>query len=674
MGLNRRDFLQRAGLTLFSLGAIDRLFLAQINREAVALSAFEGRKLALLIGINRYQNVPELKGCVQDLEIQKQLLVHRFGFSPDNILTLKDQEASRENIITAFQKQLKETVQPGDFIFVHFSGYGAKVPGNDGDPSIAAIVPVDGVITSKNASVNNLIAVATLEQLIRSLNAAQNLLLLDTGFEPSKKPTSLYWQSRTYPKAFETTLNPSELALQEQLQVNLSQRSLARNVVPTMAAAEVSRGVEIQWHGASAGLLTTLLAQYLWAIAPNGTPEAVRDFLQVCYAQFQLRANLLPVTTKAARPFYVVMANSPQVAVGSVISQDGKSFNVCLGGLSLDILQAIATGSIFYSVNDPKIKLQLTNQSGLFGKVKALNPELLPKVGHLLRESQRILPRHLNLKVALSNNLSRIEKVDATSAFANVLEVATMVSVPEYADYVYGTGYQLFSAAGQRIQTLMVAEANETVKSAVIHLKPRFEQLLAVKWLNLLSNETSTKLSVAIALSRQGKSVLRLAEKSFPAEQGNGDAFKMLKVTFQDKLQYEFTNQGDQELYVVGFAVSPYQELYLLTPTDVLQLPPAAQSIVPKLMLEPLRPVGYWEIQWVCSSQPLQRIQEFLDKLPHNEADPLKLEQPLSLIRTLLLDLHDVTDSSSENDQEFYHLSTDKWASVGFYYEVTEMQ
>ena len=62
------------------------------------------KKLALLIGVNDYTKGPaswDLRGCVNDVKMTREVLINKYGFPPDNIKTLVDAEATAKNIIAA---------------------------------------------------------------------------------------------------------------------------------------------------------------------------------------------------------------------------------------------------------------------------------------------------------------------------------------------------------------------------------------------------------------------------------------------------------------------------------------------------------------------------------------------------------------------------------------------
>jgi len=87
-------------------------------------------KWALLIGINHYlhaDKVSPLEGSLNDVEAMRQVLVGKFEFPPENILVLKDSQATHAAIINAIQTHLIAKAQPGDIVVVHYSGHGSQM-------------------------------------------------------------------------------------------------------------------------------------------------------------------------------------------------------------------------------------------------------------------------------------------------------------------------------------------------------------------------------------------------------------------------------------------------------------------------------------------------------------------------------------------------------------------
>ncbi len=57
----------------------------------------------------------------------KQVLIGKFEFPPENILMLKDEQATRAGIINAIQSHLIAKAQAGDIVVFHYSGHGSQM-------------------------------------------------------------------------------------------------------------------------------------------------------------------------------------------------------------------------------------------------------------------------------------------------------------------------------------------------------------------------------------------------------------------------------------------------------------------------------------------------------------------------------------------------------------------
>ncbi|RSL48399.1 hypothetical protein CEP53_009554 [Fusarium sp. AF-6] len=93
----------------------------------------QGRKSALLIGINKYSSPPlaDLRGCLSDVVATERFLTEVAGIS--NITKLisppdspNDRLPTLSNILHAF-KTLADNAKPGDFIYIHYSGHGTRL-------------------------------------------------------------------------------------------------------------------------------------------------------------------------------------------------------------------------------------------------------------------------------------------------------------------------------------------------------------------------------------------------------------------------------------------------------------------------------------------------------------------------------------------------------------------
>ncbi|MBV5260752.1 caspase family protein [Synechococcus moorigangaii CMS01] len=656
MTWRRRDFLQALGLTCGALG-FSACLPPAVSQSAQALRQFQGRKLALLIGIDHYGQGFDLGGAAQDLKIQKNLLVHHFGFNAADVLTLQDEQATLTRLRQLFQVDLKALVQPEDLLFVHFSGYGTRLQGQiESFPALVLPDP-DGP---------QAIALGILQQFLSILNPAQAILVLDTSFDPATRPPAAYWRPRTYPST--TTV---AIAQDTETQ-SLSSYGRGRSPLIQLVAAAQGITPEIQINGAMAGLFTAALGEYLTACAPLGTVALGQTSLMARLPQDESQPATLEFTGTKSNRLYGVSPKMTLPATGTIVTQTATGLELYLGGLAPEIFQAIAPGSEFVARTETAPSLQLNSKTGVFGQSKTVTPGLT--LGTPLQETKRHLPRNLTLKIALAEDLSRIERVDATSAFASIGPVASVSSPLDWVDYVFEANYQLTTITGKTVPGVVPAsDANEAIKSSVIRLQPRLEQLLALKWLRLLVNGSSTQLPLKCQLQRRDRFSTVLTEKMTPLglaavpEKSN----PLPSFLLAEKGLFHLENTGTQPLFGVGFAQSPKQELFLLTPKEGFVLTPAAPSMA--LEFAALRPLGRWQTYWIVGDRPFGQFQEQLTQLFGDlETIPQKLEKPLPLIQALLSDLQETPTAGTESNKENYIFSTRRWAGLPFAYVVAE--
>jgi hypothetical protein len=93
-----------------------------------------GRARALLIAINEYQSedIPDLRGALNDLAKMRHVLMSRHGFRDENIHVLTDQAATRAGILAALEEFVAGT-GPDDVVYIHYSGHGSQVEDLNGD-------------------------------------------------------------------------------------------------------------------------------------------------------------------------------------------------------------------------------------------------------------------------------------------------------------------------------------------------------------------------------------------------------------------------------------------------------------------------------------------------------------------------------------------------------------
>ncbi|KAI7866353.1 caspase domain-containing protein [Spinellus fusiger] len=102
------------------------------------LSNCQGRKRALLIGINYTGTSNQLNGCVNDVNNVKDFLISLYGFKENDMVILTDDQETpafiptRENILAGMDWLVHDN-QPNDSFFFHYSGHGGSVVDLNGD-------------------------------------------------------------------------------------------------------------------------------------------------------------------------------------------------------------------------------------------------------------------------------------------------------------------------------------------------------------------------------------------------------------------------------------------------------------------------------------------------------------------------------------------------------------
>ena len=413
--MKRRDFFKRAGWILATLGISEAEWIKLGDRVSLVIASPLNRKLALLVGINQYPGNSPLAGCLTDVELQKELLIHRFGFVESDILILTDKQATRTGIESAFLSHLTTQARNGDTVVFHFSGYGRRLQlGND--------LNTNSLVTSDDGVDNDLTEDA-IALLLQSLSTPDITTILDTGFLPSIAPS--YLKVRSLPGLAQWQLTEVELAFQQELKNK--QKVVPK---PTIISAIANDGlaVEGQWTGFSAGLFTYALTQYLWEATPTNTVQF----------SFSKVAAISQTQVKSAD------------GVITAVEANNKTAQLWLGGLPPTVLEYYKENSQLQVLGEDLTQLQVRSRNGLKAIAQVIGDNPV-QIGQLVREAIRVLPRNVSLNVALDPSLERIEKVDATSAFAAIPRVSLVTTTGLPIDYLFGripdpaSGYGLFS-------------------------------------------------------------------------------------------------------------------------------------------------------------------------------------------------------------------------------------
>jgi Domain of unknown function (DUF4384) len=413
------------------------------------------------------------------------------------------------------------------------------------------------------------------------------------------------------------------------------------------------------------------------------------------------------------------MLNAPADGAVTAIEDGGKTVQLYLAGLPPEVLECCGA-SVFASVASETQLLVLRGRTGFSAKAQILESparneaQLTP--GLLVREAIRVLPRNISLTVALDSGLERIERVDATSAFATVPQVSA-VTGEQSADYRFGrmpettvaqiasgqepvmyqSRYGLFSL-GQTLIPHTDGDGGEAVKVAVQRLTPQLKTLLAVKLLRLTANESSSQRAVRAVLATLAPQARMAAvrepmraDRSYPfvpvsAETEKSGSLKMLSLTEGSRIQYRLYNDGDRPVYFVVFSSDSAGRLLVLNSDPKNAVGELPRAIEPGENLSVpgagaygwsvSGPIGLVETQIIFSENPFDRTLAALEGGMQQLRDALPIRvllNPLKVVRAVLEDLHAASIPGVMNagiSTDDFALDVNVWATLSFVYRI----
>ncbi len=484
---NRRRFLQAAGTTLATIGLSQFDFLRQTNRYGRVLAQDTPRKLALLVGINQYATTSSLRGCLNDVEMQRELLIHRYGFNPSDIVEVWDKASSadlqptRDNILRAFKEHLIAQAHPGDVVVFHFSGHGSRIRDLSEFDSEACntlddchlngtLVPNDPIANPQETGIVKDIMGRSLFLLTRAIDTDNVTMVLDSCH--SGAGTRGNTVVRSLPREDSQVIfqaSPEEIDLQRQLVVDLK---LSQEEFEAARIAGIANGIAIgsarreqlaldyAFDGFSAGAFSYLLTRYLWQL--SGSEAAGTTYVNLARSTRSLAEGhpqdpiieYEPGTNNEEKPLYFIDPARPS-AEAVITDITGSVVSFWLGGVSSQNVSATdtiftvlgANGEVILQEDGEPLQIQQDNRSELTGSGFVVNGDSSQlQVGQLLRE--RVVGIPLNPKLTLGLDPSLGEDTDTarttleTALIANSVNRLEVVDVnpdaPVSIDYILG--------------------------------------------------------------------------------------------------------------------------------------------------------------------------------------------------------------------------------------------
>jgi hypothetical protein len=670
--IKRRQFLQFSGSALATLGLSQLDIVQQGNRHARVLAQSTPRKLALLVGIDQYQDAP-LQGCVTDVNLQKQLLIHRFGFKENDILLLTNKQATRQGILTAFEEHLIKQAKPGDVVVYHFSGHGSQVrdPDCDVPPDClnSTFVPIDSSPLGEGG-VQDIMG-HTLFLLMHALQTENVTAVLDSchsggGTRGNFRVRSLFDAASLTRNGGSQKAVDAEQAYQQQWlsKLNLSPEEFKRlrrqGIAKGVAIASTKRdqlAADAPFDGFSAGVFTYLMTQYLWQQPSSESfgrviPNVARSTRQQSFTGQEPQMEVKPGSDGDKRPIYFIEKQTPP-AEAVITKVEGNQAELWLGGLDPDSLAAFKDGAILSVVDSrggEKGRVQLESRDGLVGKGKLLDAV---QPGAFLQERSRSIPSDLALKIGLDPSLGS----DATAAKQALASIPRMTALPlqqQEVEYIFGRMTPAYRQQLQSTQAAALPEVgslglftpalelipdsfgskSETVTAAIARLHSKLNSLLAAHIIKTALNTNSSRLNIVASMQpEQGGSVLANSFTIRGGQSAPGVLRNSPKLPLKTAVQLQVTNNESSELYVSVLVIDPTGDISVVFPNDwatkeeatlvragqTLKIPDSSKD---NFRLVTQEPKGVAEVLILASRTPLRKALLTLRNIAATRPEP----------------------------------------------------
>ncbi|NJN22659.1 MAG: DUF4384 domain-containing protein [Leptolyngbya sp. RL_3_1] len=702
-GLSRRHFLQGAGATLAALGWSQLDWQRQGDRYGRALAQSTPRKLALLVGINAYPAdglFTPLNGCTNDVELQYHLLVHRFGFNPDDIIKLTDAQATRQGILTAFENHLINQARPGDVVVFHFSGHGSRVvdPDQDFPDGLnSTLVPVDSRLPEgfprQGGPVQDITG-HTLFLLGSALQTDQVTVVLDSCHSGGGTRGNLVVRARRGGPSLE--MSPAELAYQDQwlTRLNLSpadfikqrREGIARGVAIASAKRD-QYAADAPFEDFYAGAFSYVMTQYLWqqtgATPFSSTiPNIARTTTQLSFSDQEPQLELQPDSSHGSQPMYFTNKTTPP-AEAVVTKVEGDTAEIWLGGIDPRSLEAFQTDAVLSAVDDDGASrglLQITSRQGLIGQGRLLQATM--PTGALLQEQVRGIPTDVSLRIGLDTSLTGPEQTQARQGITAIPRMEAMALQQGEVHYILGRmtaayraelaeqpdspaeGCLGLFAPGLDLIPGSFGPLEESVAGAMARLRPKLRSLLAARLVKLTLNPGSSRLALQVTMTPVGGTqvvasafTVRGAATTPPPRPG------VQQIALGTSIQFEIQNQEARDLYLSVLVIDATGEMAVLFPNqwtaaaDVTRVAAGQTLLLPNPNRDSFRlvtqaPTGPTEVLVVASSQPLDNALRALQAVATRSgasSGPVAVADPTDVVSGLLADVSGTRGSGSSN-------------------------
>jgi len=148
------------------------------DRDATVTTGYE-KSWAIVVGIDNYAKWPKLEYASHDAQAVADTLTGQFGFPSSQVIVLKNEQATRNNILAAFHDRLSDDrTGRNDRVFVFFAGHGATrqlASGRD----LGYIIPVD---SDPKELATDAIAMTDIQNIAESMQAKHVMFVMDACY------------------------------------------------------------------------------------------------------------------------------------------------------------------------------------------------------------------------------------------------------------------------------------------------------------------------------------------------------------------------------------------------------------------------------------------------------------------------------------------------------------
>ena len=150
--------------------------------------SFKGKNYLFVIGIDAYKHWDNLNCAVKDIEDFTDVLLDRYEFEKENVLSLKNSEATRRNILIKL-REITQKITTEDNLILYFSGHGHY----DKVTESGFWIPFDAEQGYQNE--DDFLDTATIVHKLKAIDTRHTFLIVDACFSGT-----LMTQIRSAPK------------------------------------------------------------------------------------------------------------------------------------------------------------------------------------------------------------------------------------------------------------------------------------------------------------------------------------------------------------------------------------------------------------------------------------------------------------------------------------------